>query len=344
MSGPIPIHRRTGKPKSPDINYASLAALAVAGVVIAGLFTCWFQVGPESVGVIRRLGKHNKPDREPGFHFRLPFGIDKVDIVQVERQLKEEFGFRTELAGETTRYSAKDYSPESLMLTGDLNVAVVEWSVQYRIVDPYRYLFKVRNPTYTFRYMAQAVMREVVGDRTVTEILTVGRQELASTVETKMQELCDQYEIGLRVEEVILQNITPPNPVRESFNEVNQAQQERERLISEARAEYNREVPKAEGLARQTLERAEGYAVDRTNRAKGDANRFLALVAEYQKAPEVTRRRVYLETMGAVLPNVGRKVVVDHDAGGVLKLLDLGELAGLGGPLAPAGQSTEVPR
>jgi membrane protease subunit HflK len=301
-------------------------ALPVIGALIVAfvLLTCWFQVGPESVGVVLRLGAYNRTV-DPGLHFKLPAGIERVYIVETQRQLKEEFGFRTLRAGVNTRYASDNFQHESLMLTGDLNVAVVEWTVQYRITDPYKYLFRVRNVTETFRYMTQAVMREVVGDRTVNEVLTVGRTELALAVADRLQKLCDQYQTGIKVEQVILQDVTPPEEVKASFNEVNQAQQEKEKLINQARAEYNRAIPKAKGEAQQTIEQAEGYALDRVNRAKGEASRFKQVYVEYRKAPEVTRRRIYLETMQKVLPKVGRKLVVEKGTGNVIPLLTLGD-------------------
>ncbi len=293
-------------------------------VVAAGAFSSFYQVGTESEGVVLRLGRYNRT-MGPGLHFKLPFGLERVHIVLSQRQLKEEFGFRTEEAGIRTRYAQQQFLEESLMLTGDLNVASVEWSVQYRIADPFLYLFKVRSVRDTFRAMAEAVMREIVGDRTVNEVLTVGRSELAITSQVKLQELCDQYQTGIRVVQVILQDITPPDPVKPSFNEVNQAQQDKEKLINEARADYNLAVPRARGEAEQTIRQAEGYSVDRVNRARGEAERFKAVHAEYRKAPEVTRRRIYLETLGQVLPNVGRKLIVDENTGNLVPLLQLGK-------------------
>lgn len=322
MAGPRVIGRL---PSQGGLSPRTVMILIGLVLLAWGSFSSFYQVGPESEGVVLRLGAFNPPLRQPGLHFKLPFGIDQYAIVPTQRQLKEEFGFQTEEAGVDTRYSSGDFSHESQMLTGDLNVADVEWSIQYRITDPYRFLFRVHNPRETFRYMSQAVMREIIGDRTVNEVLTIGRHEIAVAVAERLSELCEQYEIGIRVDQVILQDITPPDEVKPSFNAVNQAQQQKEQRINEARSEYNREVPKAEGQARQTLEQGEGYAIDRVNRAKGEANRFLAVTAEYRKAPEVTRRRIYLETMQKVLPAVGKKVVVDERVRGVLPLLDLGD-------------------
>ena len=299
------------------LRWILLAILALV-LILGSVYT----VDPEEVGVVLRFGAYVR-DASPGLNFKLPLGIEQVIKVPVERQLKEEFGFRTVQPGVRTEYSDRDFDDESLMLTGDLNIADVEWVVQYRIVDAYAYLFRVRGVRDTFRAMTEAVVRDAVGDRTVNEVLTVGRQEIASLVEQNLQALCDQYETGLKVEQVVLQNVNPPEKVKPSFNAVNQAQQEREERINTAQREYNQVIPRARGEAQQTIERSEGYALDRVNRSEGDAARFTALYDEYRKAPEVTRRRLYLETMGRVLPKAGRIVIVDEDVRGVLPLLDL---------------------
>ncbi|MFH1313691.1 MAG: FtsH protease activity modulator HflK [Candidatus Eisenbacteria bacterium] len=298
-------------------------------VIIIFLFTTLYTVGPEEIGVVLRLGKYVR-STDPGLHVKLPFGVEGVTKVPVQRQLKQEFGFRTVKAGVRTEYTSKGTTGESNMLTGDLNAAVVEWVVQYRIVEPYMYLFRVRNVQNTFRDMSEAVMRRVVGDRTVNEVLTIGRQEVADNVLQQLQELCDQYETGIKVEQVVLQDVNPPDPVKPSFNEVNEAQQERERLINEAQSEYNKVVPRARGEAEQTIRQAEGYALDRLNRARGDSARFVAVYDEYLKAPEVTRKRIYLETMSEILPLVERKIIVDNDLRGILPLLNLNPSKGAG--------------
>ncbi len=294
-----------------------------------------FQIKPEEVGLVLRFGRMVRTT-EPGLHFKLPF-VEDVLRVPVQRQLKEEFGFRTASAGIQTRFSADDYSGESVMLTGDLNVAVVEWVVQYRVTDPYNYLFKLRGLTDTFRSMSQAVMREVVGDRTVTEVLTVGRQEIATTSELLLQEMVNQYEMGIVIEQIVLQDVTPPDPVKPSWDEVNQAQQQRDRLINEALAEYNKVVPRARGEAEQTVLQAEGYALQRVNAAEGDATRFKAVYEAYRRAPEVTRRRLYLETMQRVLPELGAKIFMDKGMGNVIPLLPIEGIKSLLGPTAAGG-------
>ncbi|MCP4481710.1 MAG: FtsH protease activity modulator HflK [bacterium] len=287
-----------------------------------GLFT----VGPEEVGVILRFGKYARTV-ESGLHFKIPFGVESITKVPVERQLKEEFGFRTRKVGIRTKYSSGNFKSESLMLTGDLNAAEVQWIVQYRINDPYKYLFKVRNTYQTFRDISEAVMREVVGDRTIDEVLTIGRQEISAVVLERMQILCDKYDTGIKVDQVVLQDVTPPEKVKKSFNKVNEAQQEKEKMINQALSEYNKVIPRAEGEALKVIEEAKGYKTQRVNNAQGDASRFNALYKEYVKAKEVTKQRIYIETMEKVFQKVDRKIISDDKTSGVLPLLNLGKEA-----------------
>ena len=306
----------------PEIKGRTVQLIVVAIICIVLVYTGLFTIDPEEVGVILRLGKYSHTVT-PGLHFRIPFNIDKVFKVPVERQLKVEFGFRTIRAGVNSQFSQKDFQDESIMLTGDLNAAEIEWITQYRINDPFKFLFRVRNTQMSFRDINEAVMREVVGDRTVNEVLTVGRQEIATTVTVKLQELCDQYETGIKVEQVVLQDVNPPEPVKPAFNEVNEAQQEREKLINQAHSEYNRVIPKARGEAARTIEVAKGYALERVNQAKGEAARFTDVFKEYSRAKQVTRQRMYLETMNDVMQNVGRKLITDDNAAGILPLFQL---------------------
>lgn len=307
-----------------------LVLLLILGAVV--VFDSFYIVEPEEEGVVLRFGSF-VGTTDPGLHFKIPL-VDEVRKVPVERQLKQEFGFRTAQPGVRTQYADRDYSDESLMFTGDLNLADVEWSVQYRIVDPYNFLFRVRNVTDTFRAMNESVMREVVGDRTINEVITFGRREVATEVEQRLQELCDQYETGIRVDQVVLQNVNPPDPVKPSFNEVNQAEQEKDQKIKAAQEEYNKVIPRARGQAEQLIRQAEGYAIERVNEAEGEAARFDAVYEAYRKAPEVTRKRMYLETLKDILPRAGRKVVVDDDVRGLLPLLDL-----QGGRAAPGARA-----
>ena len=309
--------------KPPNIDFKLVAWGLLALLVAATAFSMVYTVDPEEVGVVLTFGAYSGPPTAPGFHFKLPYPIQAVIKVPVQRQLKLEFGFRTERAGVRSTYDAREFADESLMLTGDLNVASVDWTTQYRITDPYLFLFKVRNVEETFRDMNESVMRAVIGDRSVNEILTIGRQEIATEVEQRLQVLADQYETGIRVDQVVLQDVTPPDQVKPSFNEVNQAQQERERMINEARQEFNRVIPRARGEAQQKIQEAEGYATDRVNRAQGDAALFDEVLAAYRRAPQVTRRRIYLETMQQVLPLIERKIVLDSDLKGLIPLLSL---------------------
>jgi membrane protease subunit HflK len=297
-----------------------LAVLVLAGL---GAWTAYYTVPSDSVAVVQRFGKYLK-DVPPGLHFKLPLGIDVATIVPVKRQLKQEFGFTT--PGATDPYQSprpNDEKRETQMVTGDLNAALVEWVVQYRISEPAKFLFEVREPSETLRYVSESVMREVVGDRTVDEVITIGRQEIESEALTKMQTLATKYAMGISIDQVQLKNINPPKPVQESFNEVNQAQQEKEKLINEARRDYNKVIPLAEGEKDQRIREADGYRLKRINEAEGDVARFSALLAEYNKAPEVTRRRIYIETLQDVMPGIRSKIVIDEQTRGILPLLNL---------------------
>jgi|TARA_B110000263_G_C15293084_1_gene504277 membrane protease subunit HflK len=309
--------------KVPKIPWRTAAAGIAALFVLVGMLGAVYQIEPEEVGVVLRFGKYVRTT-EPGLHFKIPFAEDMLRV-PVQRQLKQEFGFRTTDAGVRTEYADRDgqLGEESVMLTGDLNVAVVEWIVQYRVSDPYEYLFRVRGLEETFRAMTEAVMRETVGDRTVTEVVTVGRQEIESAVEARLQEMTTQYQMGITIDQVVLQDVNPPDPVKPSWDEVSQAQQQRDQLINVALAEYNAVIPRARGEAEQTILQAEGYALDRVNRAQGEAARFAAVETAYRQSPNVTRQRLYLETMQRILPQVGRKVFVAEGANGVLPLLSL---------------------
>jgi membrane protease subunit HflK len=296
-------------------------AILVGLVVAVAAFSSVYQIDPDERGVVLRFGRYSS-ETGPGLHFLVPF-MDDVIKVPVQRQLKQEFGFRTAEAGVRTQYIDRGFEDESLMLTGDLNVAVVEWIVQYRIKDPRAFLFNVRSPESSFRDMTEAAMRQVVGDHSVDEVITTGRASIADQAKEILQQLSDTYGIGIDVQQVVLQDVNPPDAVKPSFNEVNQAIQEREQLINEARTEFNQAIPKAEGEARQLIQEAEGYATARVNRAEGEATRFEAIYDEYRKAPRVTRTRMYLEMLNEVLPRVGKKVIVDEDGASVLPLMNL---------------------
>ncbi len=315
-------------PKLPNIKRWHV--YVVVAVVLGGIFlwTGAYTVATDEVGVIKRFGKYVRT-AESGLHFKIPFGVETVQKVRVRHVFKEEFGFATARAGVRTTYRRADYSGESLMLTGDLNSAVIEWVVQYKVKDAREFLYNIRNVRETLRDAAEATMRLIVGDRSVTEVLTVGRIDIAHQAEKRMQDLLDDYEAGIEIVAVKLKDVNPPDPVKPAFNEVNQAKQEREKMINEAWAEYNSAVPAARGEAKKTISEAEGYAARRVNRANGDAAAFAAVLEEYEKAPEVTRRRLYLEMMNEVLPGIREKYVIDPSLKGLIPLLNLNRKAGI---------------
>ena len=300
-----------------------IGAGLLAVVAAVALWTTVYTVPAESEGVVLRFGRFNHMVA-PGLHFKAPLGVDDVRVVPVKRQLKQEFGFGTESSSNHWQSSPEtNWLGEKTMVTGDLNVALVEWVIQYRIDRADQYLFNVRNADATLRAASENVMREVVGDRTVDEVITIGRQEIENEALQKLQALVISYTMGIKIDQVQLKNVNPPEKVQASFNEVNQAQQEKERAINVANGEYNKSIPRARGMADQTIRAAEGYAKKRINQAEGDVSKFSALLAEYIKAPEVTRRRIYLETMANTLPKVKRKIIVGDDVKGMLPLLNL---------------------
>ena len=285
------------------------------------LWTSFYTVPADSEGIVQRFGKYIRTD-EPGLRFKFPFGLDAVTLVPIRRQLKIEFGFATQ--GASNPYQAShEPDMEKAMVTGDLNEAIVEWIVQYRVHDPKRFLFDVRDPEDTLRAASEAVMREVVGDRTVDEVITIGRQDIEVESKTVLQKVVEQYQLGVSVDLIQLKNVNPPKQVQASFDEVNQAQQEKQRAINLANGEYNKVVPRARGDAERVIAEARGYALKRVNEAEGDAALFDAVFAQYRKAPDVTRQRLFLETMTEVLPKAGRKIIVDDRGQQVLPLLQL---------------------
>ncbi|MBU0635092.1 MAG: FtsH protease activity modulator HflK [Candidatus Omnitrophica bacterium] len=295
-------------------------------LVIAALFNSFYSVGPDEVGVIRRFGRYVR-STNPGLHFKIPF-IEEANRVKVKYIFKEEFGFRTQKAGVVTRYSPRDYFDESLMLTGDLNVLEVEWIVQFKVKDPVKLLFNIRNPRDTIRNISEAVMRQVVGDNTVNEILTTRRVEVNQEVELKLQQILDSYDSGVQIVTVKLQDVNPPDAVKPSFNEVNEAKQEKEKVINQAWEGYNRIIPQARGGAEKTIREAEGYALNRINRAQGDAAKFIETYNTYRNAKDITRTRLYLEVMNEIIPKVGKKFIIDSQQKGILPLLNLNEKKG----------------
>ncbi len=329
-----------GLPKNPYLRPNPWIFLAfVLGIfVLSTVSSIFYEVGPDEVGVVQRFGKYLRTTN-PGLHMKLPLGLETVKNIRVTHVFKEEFGFRTVDAGVRTVFAGRasyegggnrlrggggdPFLEESLMLTGDLNVALVEWIVQFTIKDPVQYAFRIRDAKETIRNMSEAMMRLVIGDHTINQILTSGRVEIQNEVSKKLQEVLDSYHVGIAIRNVILQDVTPPDPVKPSYNEVNEARQEKEKMINQAWEEYNSVIPRAKGEAEQKIRQAEGYALERINKAKGDANRFELRLEAYSKAPEVTRKRLYIEMAQDVFPNLKDKLLIDESQKGILPLLHL---------------------
>lgn len=301
---------------------ALLPVVIVIFLVVIGAFSSFYEVDTEETGVVLRFGKFSS-FADPGLQFKVPFGIDQVYLVPTGRVLKEEFGYRTVKPGIRTTFSKRGLDEESLTLTGDLNVSDVEWIVQFQIADPFKYVFRIKDPVGTIRDIAEAMVRKAIGNANVTQVLTTARETLASEIQANLQATLNQYDIGVRIVTVKFQDVNPPDPVKDAFNEVNESEQQKESLIFQAREQFNREVPRARGEAKRALQEAEGYAVERINKARGETNRFIALLTEYKKAPEVTRRRIHLETMEEVLPRLEEIYIMDDKSVGALPLLPL---------------------
>lgn len=306
-------------------------ASKLIGPIIGGLIlivlgtTSFYTVQPDEEAVVIRLGKYINT-QPPGLHFKIPFGVDRVIKVKTKKVHQAEFGFRSRnTSTRVTTYSKGSYDNESLMLTGDLNVADVEWVVQYQIADPFKYLFQTSEPQRNIRDVSEAIMRRVVGDRLVTDVLTTGRAQIASDARGLMQEVLDKYDMGIRIVTVKLQDVNPPRVVQPSFNQVNSAKQEQEKIINTAEKEYNKIIPEARGKAEKQISEAEGYATELVNRAKGDAAKFAEIYKEYRRAPSITRKRIYLETMEEVFDKFEQITIVDPKVKGLLPVFNQGK-------------------
>lgn len=293
--------------------------IGIVSVVIAmGIYQSFYTINVSEDGVVTRFDRYIKTIG-PGLHFKLPFGIDKVTRVKSKIVHQEEFGFRTTGANNSRRaYTKKDFENESLMLTGDLNVADVEWTLQYKIIDPWKYLYNARGVETNIRDVSISIMRRVVGDRLVNDVLTTGRIEIAGEAKVLTQEILDRYDMGIKIERINLQDVNPPQPVQNAFNEVNAAKQEQEQTINQAEREYNRQIPKSKGQAEQQIKEAEAFAIGIRNRSKGDAEKFEKVLIEYRKAPSITKKRLYIETMKDVFSNIEDLTIIDSEVKGLL--------------------------
>jgi membrane protease subunit HflK len=306
--------------------YKKLVLIVPLFLLIAvGALTSYYIVQPEEEAVVKRFGLV-VAQKEPGLHFKLPFGIDSAQMVPTARVLKQEFGFRTQgIDGRTSYRKDRMHRDESLMLTGDLKVIDVEWVVQYRVSDPDKFLHQVRDPEQTLRDVSESVMRRIVGNSLGSDVLTEKRVQVANLSRTELQKAMEYFDLGIQISTIELQDVPPPEPVKPAFNEVNQAEQERERFINEAEKRRNQVIPRAEGQARQVIAEAQGYAAKRVNAAKGEADRFTAVYEAYLDAPDVTRQRMYLEMIDQVLPQAGRIFIMDENQTKPLPLLNLGD-------------------
>ncbi|MEH0019059.1 MAG: FtsH protease activity modulator HflK [Desulfobacter sp.] len=305
--------------KFPGVLFAAILVVAI----YLGSST-FFTVDRNEVGVIQRFGKYDRI-AQPGLNFKLPTGIEKVTKVNVKTPETEEFGFKTyNNTGNYRTSSDASRQESSLMLTGDLNVAVVPWIVQYRRSSPRDYLFNVKDVKSLLRRMSEATMRTVIGDRSINEVIS-SREEIAQAAKEMLQKEMDNARAGISIVNIEMKKTNVPEPVQASFNEVNQATQEKEQTIYKAREEYNKAVPLARGEARRLIKDAEGYAIDRVNRAQGDATKFKAVYDAYVQAKEVTKKRMYLEAMLEVLPKVGNKYIIDSNQENLLPFLNMGE-------------------
>jgi membrane protease subunit HflK len=309
----------------PKINVGYVILGAAGLLILAGLATSFYTVAPDETAVIQRFGKFIGT-ADQGLHFKFPFGIDSVTNVKTTFVYKQEFGFRTTSANVQSEFATEGVGidDEKLVLCGDLNVVAVEWVMQYTVSDPYKYLFKVRDAEGTLRAVSEAAVKEVIGDYAVDEVITTEREEIGAKTKIKVQQILDTYDIGINITDLRLRNVNPPTPeVQDAFEAVNRSEQKREELIRNAEAEYNRTVPRERGLAQQKIDQALGAKTERINIANGEAAQFNAIFVEYSKAPQVTRRRLYLETLARVLPMAGRIIVVDDNLKGLVPLLNV---------------------
>ena len=323
-----------GNQQPPDINFelhqlkeqlnkmkGAVSSFVVLFLVVIAGFTSYYTVEPDEEAVVIRFGKYITTT-PPGLHFKAPFGVDKVIKVKTKIVHQAEFGFRTSTTSSTRRttYSDSNFETESLMLTGDLNVAEVQWVVQFQISDPFKFLFQTSDPITNIRDVSESIMRRVVGDKLVTDVLTTGRVDIASNAKVLMQGVLDRYDMGISIKSIKLQDVNPPKVVQASFNDVNSAKQEQERMVNQAEEAYNKVIPEAKGKADKLVSEAEGFAEATVNRAHGDADRFLAQYKEYRKAPSITRKRIYLQTMEVLFGNMKDITIIDSKVKGLLPI------------------------
>ena len=300
-----------------------ILGVVIALLVIAVLSTCFFVVDQSEQAVVMRFGRYRRTVG-PGLQFKLPFGIEENVNLPTQKVQTLTFGYRSK-DNSGSLSTARQYSDESTMLTGDLNIVDVEWIVQYRIKDPKAYLFSVKDKETTIRDISQSIMNQLVGDLPILTVMTNQRTQIEYDAQVAMQEIFDRYNFGLEVVTVKLQNIVPPaGDVQDAFEDVNKAIQDMNRLINEGKQYYNQEIPAARGEAEKIIAEAEGYASERVNRAKGDAARFDAMRQAYDLSPEITSTRLYIETMEEILSGEGELTLIDSNLNNFLPIKQVG--------------------
>lgn len=309
----------------PRVVILVLLVLLVVGTVATSVFV----VDEFERAVVLRLGRFHRIVT-PGLNTKWPFGLEQNFNVNTEEQRNLEFGFRTQQAGVQTTFTGEDFPNESIMLTGDLNIVDVEWTVQYRVVDPRAWLFNVEFREQTLTDIARSVMNALVGDRSVQEVISDQRLPMQTLAREQMNAIFQSYGLGVEITGVFFRNTLPPaGPVQDAFEDVNAAIQDLNRLVNEAREEYNSAIPRAQGDAEQLVQQAQGYATERVNRARGDVARFQSVLAEYQRDPETTRQRLYFEMIEETLAQRDNQTLIDRSLENVVPLLNLGGANGL---------------
>jgi len=299
----------------PEFNFKIIPLLVAA--LALWLFTGVYMVGPDEVGVVRTFGEYTRV-AQSGLNYHFPYPIEQVNTPAVTEVKRIEIGFRTLNNGQY-----RTVEKESLMLTGDENIVDAEMIVQYKIKDPVAYLFKIVEPELTVREAAEASLRSVVGRNKIDETLTTGKFQIQEGTKTQLQLILDKYESGIHVVAVQLQDVSPPKEVIGAFKDVASAKEDKNRMVNQAEGYRNDVIPKARGEAEAMIRDAEGFRESRIKRSEGDAAKFTTILKEYRKAKSITQKRLYLETMERVLPDIEKIIVPDKDSGNMLNLLNL---------------------
>jgi membrane protease subunit HflK len=299
-----------------------MLALVVGVMMAVWLASGAYTVGPDQRGIILRFGRH-VATTDPGFHWHWPYPLEVVIRPKVTEVQRVEIGFRSIDPGPPARYA--DVASESLMLTGDENIIDIDLVMQYRIADPAKYLFKVRHLPDTIKSASEAALREVIGRRHIDEALTVGKLEIQEETKALLQTILNSYQAGLQIIAVQLQEVQPPKQVIDAFKDVASAREDKARFINEAEGYRSATIPEVRGRVEMILREAEAYREEKIRRAQGETHRFLQVLGEYQAATEVTRKRLLLETLEEVLPQMDKFILEEKAGTNVLPILPLGK-------------------